>query len=168
MFPTSDFFAFSFLRIDKSLYHLQYAVDTAPQNIGEAASMPESAYKESDEQIQTVAPSRYSVTAKRNVDIVSEPCGERYVPPAPEFFDGKREIRTLEIRHQVDAEQSGTADRNIRIPGEIAVDFNGKHNGDNDKDESDVGVYVVIYFVDNAGKDVGNHKFLKISPGHEF
>ena len=47
--------------------------------------------------------------------IIPEPGRKRNMPAAPEFFDGKRKVRTFEIGHQADAEQSGTADSNIGI-----------------------------------------------------
>ena len=46
------------------------------------------------------------------------------MPPSPKFGDVSREIGIREIAHQADAEETRTADRDVRVTGEIAVDLN--------------------------------------------
>ena len=70
-----DIHAFSCLRVEPCLYDLQQAVYASPQNIGQAAAVPETAHQESNEQIQTMSPFGHSVAAQRNVYIVPKPCG---------------------------------------------------------------------------------------------
>ena len=90
------------------------------------------------------------------------------MPAAPEFLDGKGEVRAFKVGHQVDPEEFGTAHGNIGISGEVTVDFYGKHDCDNDKDQTYIGIGVVIYFVDNTGENIGNYQFLEITPHHQF
>ncbi len=97
------------------LRNLQQTVQTAPDDVGQAASVPEPAHQKCDHQIQAVTPFRHPVAAERDIDIVSEPCGERNVPAAPELLDRKGEVGAFEIGHQIDPEQLGTADGNIRV-----------------------------------------------------
>ena len=90
------------------------------------------------------------------------------MPAAPEFFDGEGEIRAPEVGHQVDAEQLCAANGNIGVPREVTIDFHGKHDSDDDKDQSDIGGGIVVYFVDDAGEDIGNHQLLEITPYHQL
>ncbi len=90
------------------------------------------------------------------------------MPAAPEFPDGEREIRAFEICHQLNAEQSGTADGDIGITGEITVYFDGEHQRCNKEGQSYIGLRIIVYIIDSGGKDVGDHQLLKISPDHQL
>ena len=79
------------------------------------------------------------------------------MPAAPKFPDGEREVGAFEICHQIDAKQLGTAYGDIGITGKIAVNLYRKHDCDNDKDQSHIGIYVIVYFIDNCGEYVRNH-----------
>lgn len=163
-----DFQAFSFFWIKEGLQDLQQAMYAAPQNISQAAAVPETADEKSQEQIQAVPPSGSPAAAQRDVDIVPEPGRQRDMPAAPEFPDGKSKVRAFEIRHQFDAEQSGTADGDIRVAGKVAVYFNGKHGCSNKEGQSHIGLRVVVDAVDGDGQHIGDHQFLIISPCHQF
>ena len=52
-------------------------------------------------------------SAKRKIDIVAEPRGQRDMPSAPEFRDASREIRIVEVAHQIETEQPRTTDGNV-------------------------------------------------------
>lgn len=155
-------------RVEEGLCDLKQPVQAAPYKVGQTAAVPESAHEESDHKIQTVPPFGNAAAAQRDIDIVPEPGGERDVPPAPKFLDGEGEVGTLEVGHQVDAEQLGAAYGYVGVAGKIAVDLYGEHDCGDDKHKSHIGVRIVIYLVDYAGKDVGDHQFLEIAPGHQF
>ncbi len=90
------------------------------------------------------------------------------MPAAPEFADGESKVGAFKVCHQFDAKKLRAADGDVRIAGEIAVNFDGEHDRDNDKDKTDIAVCPVVYFVYGGGEDVRDHQFFKISPGHQF
>ena len=47
------------------------------------------------------------------------------MPPAPEFGDGGRLVRGVEVLGKAEAQQQGDADRHVGIAREIAVDLQG-------------------------------------------
>ena len=113
-------------------------------------------------------PFRHPVAAEGNVDIVPKPGGQRNVPAAPKFFDGKRKVRALKVCCKLYAEKLCAADGDIRITGEITVDFNGEHHRNNDKYQSHIAIGIVVYFVYDIGEDIGDHQFFKITPCHQL
>ena len=88
--------------------------------------MPQSAHGKNNEQVEEPVPSVYATAAKGDVDVVSEPRGERDVPTAPELRNGFRQIGLTEVLHQVEAQYTGGSDGDIGIAGEVAVDLKRK------------------------------------------
>ncbi len=113
MFFADDGNAPPLFRVNKCLNNLQKAVDCAPENIGQAAAVPEAAHKKGDKEIQAALPFRHPVAAKGNIDIIPEPGGQRNMPAAPKFFDGKGEVRAFKVYRKVDTEQFCAADGNV-------------------------------------------------------
>ncbi len=85
--------------INDGFYNLEQSVHAAPRKKSKRTAMPEAADEKRKEQIEKMSPFRHSVTSCRNIDIIPEPCGERNVPAAPKFLNGKREIWTFKISH---------------------------------------------------------------------
>ena len=141
-------------------------MDRAPDEEGQGTAVPEAADQKGDKQVETVADPPGAAAAQRDVNIVPKPSGEGDVPTAPKFLYGKGEVRTPKVCRQLHAEQSGTADGNVRIAGKVAVDLDGIHHGGDDKDQSHIAAAVVVHLVDGHGKGIRDHQFLKVSPSH--
>lgn len=156
------------LRVEKGLHNLQDAVNPAPDNIGQAAAVPETADQKREQKIQAVPETSHPAAAKRNVDIIAKPGGEGDVPTAPKFPDGEGKIGVLEVGHKLDAEKSGTADGDVRVAGKVAVDLDGKHHRGDDEDKAHIAVGIVVHFVHHCGENIRNHQFFEIPPGHQF
>ncbi len=113
MFFAGDGYTPSCLWVDKGFYNLQKTVNRAPENIGQAAAVPESAHQKGDKEIQTVTPFRHPAAAEGNIDIVPEPGGKRNMPAAPKFLNGERQVRAFKVCRQFYAEKLCTADGDI-------------------------------------------------------
>ena len=85
----------------------------SPSDEGPVGAMPEAAHKENDEGVSDDLCFRYTASAQWDVDIISEPCRERDVPPAPELSNVPAEIRHVEVAHQFDTEQLRRSDGNV-------------------------------------------------------
>ncbi len=168
MFFAGDGNAPSCLRINKGFNNLQKTVDRAPEDVGQTAAVPESTHQKGDKEVQAVAPLRHPVAAEGNVDIVPEPCGQRNVPAAPKFLDGKGEVRAFKVCGKINPEKFCAADGDIRVAREIAVNFNRKHDCDNDKNKPDITVRIVINLIDDAREDVRDHKLFEVPPRHQL
>ena len=90
------------------------------------------------------------------------------MPPAPELPDGKRKIRAFEICHQANPKHSGTADGNVRIARKIAVNFDCKHQGNDDESKAHITVYIVEKFVYGDRESICDNEFFEIAPRHEL
>lgn len=64
--------------------------------------------------------------AKRDIYVIAEPSGKRYMPASPELRYVAREIGVVEVTHQFNAKEFGRSDSYVRIAGEIAVDLEGE------------------------------------------
>lgn len=155
-------------RIEKCLQNLQNTVNPAPDDIGQAAAVPETADQKGEKEIQAVTEAVHPITAEGNVHIIAKPGGEGDMPAAPELPDGEGKIRVLEIGHKLYAEKPCTADGNVRVAGEVAVYFDGEHHRGDDKDKAHIAVRIVVHLVHHCGEDIRDHQFFEISPGHQF
>src|SRR5262249_20773715 len=99
------------------------AVEGPPDEERPVRSMPEPADEEDDHEIEVPVPDRHAVSAERDVEIVPKPAGQGDVPPLPEVRDGIREVRPLEVGHEVDSHDFRGADRDMGVSGEVAVDL---------------------------------------------
>ena len=91
--------------------------------------MPQATDQEDDKGVQHHSSFRYTAAAERNIDIVAKPCGKRDVPATPELGDVAAKIRDVEVASQFDAEQLGTADSDVAIAGEVAINLYGEQRG---------------------------------------
>ena len=99
------------------------AVEKSPGDKCPCGAMPQSAQKENSHQIEIGSPSGHPVPAKRNIEIVPKPTGERHMPSSPEIGYGICDIRVVEVCRKIEAKDAGDANRHIRIPGEIKINL---------------------------------------------
>lgn len=155
-------------RVQENLGDLQKAVESTPQKIGQAATVPETADQKGEKEIQAVPPFGHPVAAKRNIDIIPKPGGQGNMPAAPEFPDGESQVGAFKICHQFDAKKPCAADGDVRVAGKVTVNFDGEHDRHDDKDKTDIAVRVVVDLVDHYSENVRDHQLFKITPGHQL
>ena len=139
-------------------------VDAAPSDERPIGAVPKTAHQEDDEHVADGLPLANARTAKRDVEVVAEPRRERDVPTPPKLRDVAREVRRLEVGHELDAKEFGGADGDVAVAGEIPVDLKGEIDGT--EHEGGPGVFGVV------GKDVigidgaciGHHDLLEHPP----
>ena len=126
--------------------------------------MPESAEKENDERVADDLGLCTSASAQGNVNVISEPGGEGDVPASPELGDVPAEIRNVEVSHQLDSEEFGRTDGDIRVSGEIPVNLEGEQHGRQQKSAPALVLPGGEHLVDNDGAVVGDDHFLEKTP----
>src|SRR5688572_24254928 len=86
-------------------------MEQSPKDKVPTRSMPQSAQKEYGNQVEIVAGGRTTVTTQRNVEVITEPGGQRNMPAAPEFFNRLGDVGIIEIFQEMEAEHSSEPDR---------------------------------------------------------
>lgn len=142
-------------------------MEAAPEYEGPRRAMPKSGKEEDDPRIEDDARQNATRAAERNVDVVSEPSRKRNMPVAPEVTEGLREIRTIEVHHQFDAEELADANRAIRIAGEVAVDLERVEDHADEASDRRVELCVLEGEVDIHREQVGNDHLLEESVDDE-
>ena len=94
-------------------------VDAAPSDERPIGAVPKTAHEEDDEDVADGLPLADARTAERDVEVVAEPRRERDVPAPPKLRDVAREVRRLEVGHELDAKEFGGADGDVAVAGEI-------------------------------------------------
>src|SRR5580698_7590245 len=102
------------------------SVQRAPDHESPVSSVPQPAYGKGYEQVEVEPRRAHAIAAERNVDIVAEPGGERDVPALPELAIALREVRMIEVGHELKAHNPGASDGDVGVAGEIGVDLHGK------------------------------------------
>ena len=87
--------------------------------------MPDAGQGEDDAEIEEGPAFALAVAAQGKVDVLLEPGAERDVPAAPELGDGQGPVGKVEVVLEVEAEEPCRADGNVRVAGEVVVDFQG-------------------------------------------
>lgn len=85
--------------------------------------MPQSAYREYHHRVEHPASFAASVATQWEINIVSEPCGERDVPPTPKVCYSLGKIRADKVRWQLNAQKPSASDSHQRIPGKVRVNL---------------------------------------------
>ena len=129
-------------------------------------TVPQAAHKKDDKCVKQHTPLGHTAATHGNVDIVTEPGGEGNVPATPELGDVAAEIGHVEIASQVDAEEFGTADGDVAVAGEVAVDLDGEKEGSQQQRRAVEPVGMVEDNVDIDGATVGYHHLLEKTPQH--
>jgi len=87
--------------------------------------VPEPAQQHHDGQIDVSAPNPFPVPSEGNIEVVSQPGRKGYVPSPPEFGDGLRKIRGIEVFRKDKPEHQRQADGHVGVCAEIEVDLKG-------------------------------------------
>lgn len=101
----------------------------SPCDESPVGAMPEPTQQENDKRVTDHLCLRAAAAAQRDIDVIAEPSRQRNVPSAPELGNVAAEIRHVEVAHQPDAEQLRSADGDVGISGEIAVNLESEQNG---------------------------------------
>ena len=86
------------------------------------------------------------------------------MPTAPELGDGPREIGEVEVLLEADAKETGTADGDVAIAGEIAVDLEREEDAKSQEREATQLMVFSPKGIDDAGAVVGDDELLEESP----
>ncbi len=90
------------------------------------------------------------------------------MPTLPEFRYRPGIIRSLKILHQAEAQNASSADGDVRVAGEIAVNLIGEKESAYGKLQSVVSPRRCINVIDVKGEPVGDDQFFEETPGHSF
>ncbi len=101
----------------------QHPVGEAPDHEGPVCAVPDAAYREDYQGVESPARHGDAVAAERNVEVVAEPGGERDVPPPPEFLHAARQVGRVEVVDQREPHGAGAAEGDAGVAEEVAVDL---------------------------------------------
>lgn len=136
----------------------------SPGHEREFGAVPQTADKENSQEIPRCFSGAASATTKRDIDIIAKPLGKRYVPSAPEFGHVPREVRSPEILHQPNSEQSCAAHGYIAVTGKITVNLKGEKNHPDPKIQSAYLLIMSEYIRCTHSAVVGDDHLLEESP----
>ena len=129
--------------------------------------MPQAGDQERDQQVQPPPAFALAVAAEGNIQVVAEPGGQRDVPARPEVADARRQIRRVEVLHQVETEDLRRADRDHGIAAEIAVDLQRKGQSRQQQRHAAEGHVVVPHGVHEDRCPVGDDHLQEEAPDHQ-
>ena len=99
------------------------AMDAAPKQEVPARAVPEAANQHDRRKVDVCADAALAVAAEGNIQVIAEPGGERQVPPPPEFCDGLRAVRRIEVLCEHESEHQAETDRHVRVTAEVEVNL---------------------------------------------
>ena len=102
--------------------------------------MPNACSCHGDNQVAAGAAYAVTVAAKRDVEIVAEPSGERDVPSMPELREVAAVIGEGKVLAQTDAEHCCNADADVAVAAEIQIDLHGETNKSHQALETRIGI----------------------------
>ena len=105
-----------------------------------------------------------TTAAERDIYVVPEPSGKRYMPASPKFRYVAREIGIVEVAHQFDTKEFGSSDGYVTIAGEITVNLEGKENGCQQKRRAALGVVGCPDLIYIGRAVIGYHYLLEQAP----
>lgn len=105
------------------LHEQQHEVPEAPAKKRPVRTVPDARERPDNEEIVHPTPPRDPVAAQRDIDIVAEPSAEGDMPPPPELRRAPRDIRIIEVLHEVEPEHASETNRHIAVPGKIKVNL---------------------------------------------
>src|SRR5687768_15055100 len=141
-------------------------VEGAPHHERPVRAVPESAEQKRYEKVEIPARFCHAIPAERDVYVVAEPRGERYVPSGPELADRARKVRTVEVPHETESHHLRGAERDVGIACEIAIDLKSEEDGRDDEREAVVVVGRIVDRIDVLREPVGDDDLEKESPTH--
>ena len=102
------------------------AVHRSPCHEVPRSTMPQSAHKHRQNQIDVSHELALAVSAKRDVDIIAQPTRQRDVPSVPELGNRRTLVRAVEVLRKVKSEQKSNSDSHIAVARKVAVNLKGK------------------------------------------
>ena len=147
-----------------------------PSNKCPVRTMPETGQKENDKGVAdddeflvtvgilNMGRNLRTGAAKRNIYIIAEPSGKRYMPASPELRYVTGEIGVVEVTHQFDTKEFSRSDCDVRIAGEIAVNLKSKEDGCKEQSGTVLGVVCCPYLIHICSTVIGNHNLFEQAP----
>ena len=90
------------------------------------------------------------------------------MPFTPELPDTARKVRAFEILHQFDSKQSGGAQGDVGIAGEVTVNLYGKEKGCQTQGKTLEKGDIIVNFIGIRSKSIRNDKFFEKAPCHKL
>ena len=103
--------------------------------------MPDAGSQHCDKQVETGAEYAVTITAERDVEVVSEPRRERDMPSVPELCEVAASVGEVEILTQPDAKHSSNAYAYVAIAAEVKINLHGKAEESHQALETRIGVW---------------------------
>ena len=147
--------------------YLERAVEPSPDHEGPLRTVPQPAHQEDDHDVHVLARRALAVATQRDVQVVAEPRRQRDVPPPPELRHRLREVRAVEILHQLEPHHLRRPHGNRRIAAEVAVYLHGEQHARQKVLAPLVPVHIPIDRVHQERDPVRNDDLLEVPPEHQ-
>ena len=147
--------------------HLIESVKPAPHYVGELGSMPETADQEYDHLVDIFPELSSSAAPERDIKIILEPGGQRNMPVSPESAYRGREVRGIEVFHQIDPDYLCGTHGDGRVSRKVAVDLERKQHSSYNQVPAAVGFDIPVHRVDKNGNPVCQHQLKEVTPEHQ-
>ena len=99
----------------RSIKHENEAVEGAPQHERPRGSMPQPPQQHGQQKIPIRLPRAVTISAQGNIEIVAQPRREADMPPPPELRRTSRNVRQVEVQHNIKTQETSRAPGNIRV-----------------------------------------------------
>ena len=139
-------------------------IQCSPNNECPVGTVPKSADDENNEHVPDAHPCTGPAAAEGNIEIVAKPGREGDMPAPPEFGNIPGEVGEGEVLHQVEAEKSCGADRDVGIAGKITIDLERKEECGEKQGTAGLFCGVAIDLIHNLSAVVGNNNFHEQPP----
>ena len=149
------------------VHHQRHSVHGSPQCKHHGASVPQTCHHHGDEVIEIEAQLVPPVASQGYVHIVAEPCGEGYVPTAPEFGHVQCLIGEVEVLPQSESHHGGYAYAHVAIAGEVAIYLHAEAHQGHHQFKTIVEHGLVESPVVELRQIVGHHTLLQHSHHHQ-
>src|SRR3981081_3179114 len=124
--------------------------------------MPQTAEEHDDHEINRGTRPPHAIAAERNVKVVAQKCGERYVPAPPEIGKANRGVGKTEIILEMKAKTESSADGANGIAREIEEDLAGEGDDAHPGIERDQRTGITKDAVGRTGQHgIGQHDFFE-------
>src|SRR5437867_740217 len=109
--------------IEEAVADEKRAVERSPKHEVPGRAVPKAAEHHRQEQVAIGLDAPPAVAAERDVEVIAEPGRQRDVPAKPEVAGVQREVRQLEIYHELESHELRNAARDVGVAREVAVDL---------------------------------------------
>src|SRR6266511_109514 len=90
--------------------------------------MPDTTQRHRDQQVHVRSRGPLPISAQWDVQIVPQPAAEAYVPAPPEVAHRRGPIWSIEVPHQIEAQQTSYSLGDAAIAAKVAVDLDREGN----------------------------------------